>query len=550
MGVLVFFQRPAGEDPEKAKEAAAGLGEIKAPKTSEFVMVGKLLLGVKQIMGMGPSPIPGEDPTTTLVGFTDQMAGWEGKSKFSPASVRNPVQRPKKGRFPEPAADRLRATVIAGEVMGVEELRWRVEDIEKDLDPKSALVEDVKVVRRIYGLGDAPKVEEGVKATEVRPAPVDEEEPDSIGMRDVMVAPDPGATKEDGAASQVAVAELSAEQKQGLMARHGWIGELALSRGAKDSTLREEAGSRGLAVLLLLGMFAIVVMVAGMVGFVLLILAAVRVFSGKWRWGLRRPMAQTEWPVGEPPPITAALTEAPPSRPTSIWLETVVVFLALFLGVKLVSLALEGAGASEEWLVAGTLGAQWLIAVSIFWPIVRGMSWARWRADVGWHKGRGVAREIGAGIMGYFAGLPVYFGMAIVVVIITLIWSAITGSESRPQGNKITELVEGGGLGMMIVIYLLATVWAPVVEETVFRGCLFRHIRRRTGLVLAALGSALAFAVLHGYAVNGLIMVGTLGVWFALMREWRGSIIASVTAHALHNGVVMALVITVLSLAG
>ena len=158
-------------------------------------------------------------------------------------------------------------------------------------------------------------------------------------------------------------------------------------------------------------------------------------------------------------------------------------------------------------------------------------------------------REVIAGALGYFAGLPIYFGMALIVVIITLILNAITGDDTKPQGNKILDLVEGGGLWELILIYLLATVWAPVVEESIFRGCLFRHLRRRVGLVLAALGSAIVFAALHGYVLQGLLMVGTLGFWFALIREWRGNIIATATAHAIHNGVIMAVLIIVLSLA-
>ncbi len=221
----------------------------------------------------------------------------------------------------------------------------------------------------------------------------------------------------------------------------------------------------------------------------------------------------------------------------------------MFLAVKGVSFVLDKAGASKDTLIIGSLFAQWLVLLSIFWPVVRGMPFARWKQEIGWSAPRGLLREIGAGFAGYLAGLPIYFGMAVVVVLITFLISALTGSEPRPAGNRLTDVLEGGGTFELILVFLLATVWAPIVEESIFRGCLFRHLRRRTGLILAALGSAAVFAVLHGYVIQGLFMVGTLGFWFALMREWRGNIIATATAHALHNGVVMTIMLIALSFA-
>jgi membrane protease YdiL (CAAX protease family) len=37
-----------------------------------------------------------------------------------------------------------------------------------------------------------------------------------------------------------------------------------------------------------------------------------------------------------------------------------------------------------------------------------------------------------------------------------------------------------------------------------------------------------------------------LGFGFALLREWRGSLIAPMTAHALNNGIVMTFLIVAL----
>ena len=98
----------------------------------------------------------------------------------------------------------------------------------------------------------------------------------------------------------------------------------------------------------------------------------------------------------------------------------------------------------------------------------------------------------------------------------------------------------------------LIVIWAPLVEESVFRGALYRHVRSRwrglPGLVGSVVVAAGAFAIAHSYVLAGVIMVATLGGWLAMLREWRGSLIAPMTAHALHNGMILVLLLSVMPL--
>ena len=66
----------------------------------------------------------------------------------------------------------------------------------------------------------------------------------------------------------------------------------------------------------------------------------------------------------------------------------------------------------------------------------------------------------------------------------------------------------------------------------------------------AGVVTALAFGFMHGYPVLLLGPVIALGFGFCLMREWRGSIIASMTAHCVHNTVVICIVLTALRFLG
>ena len=95
--------------------------------------------------------------------------------------------------------------------------------------------------------------------------------------------------------------------------------------------------------------------------------------------------------------------------------------------------------------------------------------------------------------------------------------------------------IEHSGPWKLVGLYLLAGVWAPVVEETVFRGAFYPHVRSWGGTVLAAALTGLIFAVIHPQGLVAVPFIMTLGFTLAMLRQWRGSLVASMTAHSLHN---------------
>jgi membrane protease YdiL (CAAX protease family) len=85
---------------------------------------------------------------------------------------------------------------------------------------------------------------------------------------------------------------------------------------------------------------------------------------------------------------------------------------------------------------------------------------------------------------------------------------------------------------------LLVCVAAPICEELFFRGFLFGALRRR-GLVLATLGSGLAFGVAHvaSAPIGFIVPLAVLGVILALLYERTGSLYPSIGLHALNNSI-------------
>ncbi|MDX2148386.1 MAG: CPBP family glutamic-type intramembrane protease [Planctomycetota bacterium] len=200
--------------------------------------------------------------------------------------------------------------------------------------------------------------------------------------------------------------------------------------------------------------------------------------------------------------------------------------------------------------------AQWVTLLAIFWPLCRGVSFSRWRHDVGFTGN--FFKEVVAGAGVYVAGLPFVALAALVSLALKGLWESATGAPGPagelgegdvplPNNPILDTLAKSDGVST-VLLFLLATVWAPVVEEIIFRGCLFRHLRSRLIWIGAAIISAFAFGVMHGYEFLMLGPVITLGFIFSAMREWRGSLYGAIVMHCLHNASVLSVLILVVQL--
>lgn len=106
------------------------------------------------------------------------------------------------------------------------------------------------------------------------------------------------------------------------------------------------------------------------------------------------------------------------------------------------------------------------------------------------------------------------------------------GGSSKQQ---IVEMFTGSQtLDQRILIIILAITIAPFAEEFIFRfflyGVLKRYLGRGTGLFL----NSLLFGAVHAH-LPSLLPLFVLGGCFTLAYEWSGSILVSMTMHALFN---------------
>jgi membrane protease YdiL (CAAX protease family) len=104
----------------------------------------------------------------------------------------------------------------------------------------------------------------------------------------------------------------------------------------------------------------------------------------------------------------------------------------------------------------------------------------------------------------------------------------VGGAQAHGFGAEATMLV------------VAALVLAPVTEEWLFRGLLFRRVAVRSGRALAYGISALAFAAIHDNPA-GFVVYLWLGVVFAAVLERTGRLWAAVAVHMGNNGYVLAM---------
>jgi uncharacterized protein len=95
------------------------------------------------------------------------------------------------------------------------------------------------------------------------------------------------------------------------------------------------------------------------------------------------------------------------------------------------------------------------------------------------------------------------------------------------------------GPAAAVAVTLLGSIlFAPVFEEIIFRGLLYGTLRTRLTWPVAALASAMVFALAHGYGAAGFLSVFVSGLLWAWMYERTGSLLPSMAAHVVNNAAV------------
>ncbi len=123
-----------------------------------------------------------------------------------------------------------------------------------------------------------------------------------------------------------------------------------------------------------------------------------------------------------------------------------------------------------------------------------------------------------------------------VITLASLSWTWLLeqfGLSTAPQ-DLVTIFSQVDSLPVLFAMLFVACILAPINEELLFRGILFRHVRQSFGRWPAIFASSVPFAAMHGNWASFLPLM-LLGAGFALAYERTGDIRVNITAHALFN---------------
>jgi membrane protease YdiL (CAAX protease family) len=328
---------------------------------------------------------------------------------------------------------------------------------------------------------------------------------------------------------------LAAEDKDVLREELGWFGDLALApAGGPDRAAREEVmqPAHRTAIVLLVSVAALGSL--GLLGFIGLMLVVIFLFMGKLHLGLHCGAGNG-----------------------GIYAETFALWLVLFQVLNIVAAIIP-----EDETRLLRVGVAFLLSLlALVWPVLRGIPWRQVRWEVGLRLGKQPALEPLLGGFGYAIELPLFaVGFLCTFILLKLQgvfpagYSGDDFGPSKMPTHPIIQYVSGGDWWMRAQVLLLASVIAPIVEETMFRGVLYRHLREATcafprllSVVVSGTVASFIFAVVHPQGLVTVPALMAIAYALTLIREWRGALIASMVTHGIHNAVLVTIATLIFS---
>jgi len=144
-------------------------------------------------------------------------------------------------------------------------------------------------------------------------------------------------------------------------------------------------------------------------------------------------------------------------------------------------------------------------------------------------------------------GLATGFVVAFASYTVNAIAVLISGSTEAVEQQLLQDALAGGL--PLVLVSLLAIVVAPLTEEAIFRGVLFRALAGRTTATLGAVLSAAIFALIHFEVVFSqpiaLLGLFTIGLLLAVAYHLTGNLLVPIIAHGVFNAISIGLTVLV-----
>lgn len=237
-------------------------------------------------------------------------------------------------------------------------------------------------------------------------------------------------------------------------------------------------------------------------------------------------------PAGEPDAPRPGTSTAPEPRDASTWKpwSAPLALLVWFAATLVLTIVIGIVGAAIGYPlddpppgvnIAGTFAQDFaMVGAALLFAFMVGRPRG---ADYGL-----VRTRIGAAIG---AMISIWIGF----IVFSLIWKTAVSLDD-PQTLPDQLGIEGSTLNLVLVVIVI-TILAPVAEETLFRGYIFRALRNWRGFAPAAIITGLIFGAVHigsspiGYALP----LAAFGFGLCLLYQWTGSLYPCIALHAVNN---------------
>lgn len=169
--------------------------------------------------------------------------------------------------------------------------------------------------------------------------------------------------------------------------------------------------------------------------------------------------------------------------------------------------------------------------LAFLYVVVRGRSSAPFWQTMGWRNFRNMASSASVVLRYIFGG----FALAVVVG-----W--LGNFVGRESGIPMEELFRSRQSVLMLMA--LGILVAPLVEETIFRGCIYPVIARKFGITTGIIATGALFGLAHAQQLGGAWgQIGLLicvGIVLTYVRARAGTVAASYFVHLGYNTILFA----------
>ena len=218
------------------------------------------------------------------------------------------------------------------------------------------------------------------------------------------------------------------------------------------------------------------------------------------------------------------------ARPRWGFLDIIVVYLAI-MGVNVITalLPVKSVVSEMQYYLFG-FGVQFLATIIFVYLFAVLFQKGRWR-DLGL-RGASFSNYWRYGILGGF----------LLITMVLLMGYVLKYFQPDLPPQSIEEMLRSAGrLSDFLFIMIAGAVLAPVSEELFYRGMIYPLFRNYLGTTWGAVAAGLIFGLAHGDLWRTLpLAIG--GAVLCYIYEKSGSILVSMVAHGVWNGVMCILI--------